>query len=125
MRSGSQPDDIRRILNDAGKSLDTAELSLPHVSLLFRYALLANALKLSVQELIVLKQLSGIDPFKLLHPDPLPNLNEDYPFSLTLQFVEMAEQVKESGLKIEDIEYLLRHRFDEQPASIGRTGRAH
>ena len=27
--------------------------------------------------------------------------------------MEVAEEVKESGLKIEDLEYLLRHRFDE------------
>lgn len=114
---GLTADEIGRILKDAGRSLSlgTAELSLAHASLLYRYGLLAKALNLSVQELIVLKQLSGIDPFKPLHPDPLTNLNEekDYPFFLTLQLVEMAERVNESGLKIEDLEYLLRHRFDE------------
>lgn len=106
-------DEIGRILEDAGKSLDTAELSLPNVSLLYRYGLLAKALKLSVRDLIALKQLSGLDPFKLLHSDPLTTLDEDYPFTQTLRFVEVAEEVKESGLKIEDLEYLLRHRIDE------------
>ena len=49
-----------------------------------------------------------------MHPDPLANRSiEDHPFSQTLRFVEMAEEVKDSGLKIEDLEYLLRHRFDE------------
>jgi hypothetical protein len=110
---GLTADEIGHILEDAGKSLGTAELSLPHVSLLYRYGLLAKGLKISVRELIALKQLSGLDPFKLLHPGPVASLDEDYPFSQTLRFVEMAGQVKDSGLKIEDLEYLLRHRFDE------------
>lgn len=121
---GLTADDIGRILVDAGKSLDTAELSLPNASLLYRYGLLAKALKLSVRELIALKQLSGLDPFKSLHPEPLADtpagviptkkaIEFDYPFTQTLRFVEVAEEVKDSGLKIEDLEYLLRHRFDE------------
>lgn len=110
---GLTADEIRRILQDIGKSLDTAELSLPNVSLLYRYGLLAKALKLSVHELIGLKQLSGLDPFKPLNPDPLTTIEEDHPFSKTLRFVEVAGEVKDSGLKIEDLEYLLRHRFDE------------
>jgi ABC toxin N-terminal region/Salmonella virulence plasmid 28.1kDa A protein len=105
--------EISRILDDAGKSFDTAELSLPNISLLYRYGLLAKALKLSVRELIVLKQLSGLEPFKPLHPDPLAAIEEDHPFSQTIEFVKIAEEVKDSGLKIEDLDYLLRHRFDE------------
>jgi Neuraminidase-like domain/Salmonella virulence plasmid 28.1kDa A protein len=106
-------DEIGRILADAGKSAETADLSVPNVSLLYKYGLLAKALNLSVRELIGLKQLSGRDPFKSLHPDPLMTIEEDHPFSQTLRFIEIAEEVKESGLKIEDLEYLLRHRFDE------------
>jgi hypothetical protein len=121
---GLTADEISRILVDAGMSFDTAGLSLPNVSLLYRYGLLAKALKLSVRELIGLKQLSGLDPFTQLHPEPLADtptgvvpprkaIEFDYPFSQTLRFVEVAEEVKDSGLKIEDLEYLLRHRFDE------------
>ena len=110
---GLTAEDIRRILEDAGKSLDTETLSLPAVSLLFRYGLLAKALKLSVRELIALKQLSALDPFRALHPDPLLALSEDHPFSQTLRFVEVAEAVQQSGLAIDDLDYLLRHRFDE------------
>ncbi len=106
-------DEIERILADAWEFIDTAKLSLPNVSLLYRYGLLAKALNLSVSELIALKQLSGLDPFKPLHPDSLTKIEQDYPFSQTLRFVEVAEEVKASGLKIEDLEYLLRHRFDE------------
>ena len=110
--------EIELVLENAGKSLTTAELSLKNVSLLYRYGLLAKGLKLSVRELITLKQLSGLDPFKPLHPEPLADTAEqraielDYPWSHTLRFVETAEAVKESGLSIEDLEYLLLHQFD-------------
>lgn len=110
---GLTADEIRRILEDAGKSLDTLELSLASVSLLYRYGLLAKALKLSLRELIVLKQLSGLDPFKPLLPDPLETLDQDHPFVQALEFVRVAEEVKESGLKVDDLDFLLRHRFDD------------
>ncbi len=110
---GLTADEISRILVDAGKPLDTAALSLPNVSLLYRYGLLAKALKLTVRELIALRQLSGLDPFKPLHLDPLATLDQDHPFSQTQEFVKAAEEVRNSGLKIEDLNYLLRHRFDE------------
>jgi ABC toxin-like protein/neuraminidase-like protein/virulence plasmid A protein len=122
---GMTADEIERALTDAGQnlstplSLDNAKLSLDNVSLLYRYGLLARALKLSVRELISLKQLSGLEPFNGLDPlkslgaGLLTSLAEDFPFSQTLRFVEIAGQLKDSGLTIEDLEYLLRHRFDE------------
>jgi peptidoglycan hydrolase-like protein with peptidoglycan-binding domain len=110
---GLTADEIGRILTDAGTSIEDADLSLANVSLLYRYGLLAKALKLSVRELIALKHLSGLDPFKSLHPDPVAMLEEDYPFAQTLRFVEIAGYVKESGLKIEDLDYLLRHHIED------------
>ena len=110
---GLTAEDIGRILEGASKSLETAELSLPNVSLLYRYGLLAKGLKAPVRDLIALKQLSGLDPCKLLHSEPLASIEEDYPFSQTLRFVEVVAQVKESGFAVEDLKYLLRHRFDE------------
>jgi len=110
---GLTADEIGRILIDAGKSIDTAELSLEKVSLLYRFGLLAKALKLSVRELITLKHLSGLDPVKPLLPDPLTKLEDNYPFTQTLRFVEIAGYVKESGLKIEDLDYLLRHHIED------------
>lgn len=120
---GLTADEIERILIDARSSLDAAILTLPNVSLLYRYGLLAKALKLPVRELIALRQLSGLDPFLPLHPDPLADtgagvdpekkaLELDHPFTQTLRFVEVANEVKDSGLTIEDLDYLLRHRFD-------------
>ena len=109
---------------DAAEILNKEPLTLVTVSVIYRYGLLAKALKLSVRELIALKQLSGLDPFTQLHPEPLADtpvgvepakkaIDFDYPFSQTLRFVEVVEEVKESGLKIEDLEYLLLHQFDQ------------
>lgn len=119
---GLTTDEIRQILVDAGHSMETAPLSLPVVSLLYRYGLLAKALKLPVNELITLKQLSDLDPFKLLNGDPLSTLSEDNPYTQTLRFVEIVEEVKDSGLTIEDLNYLLRHRFDETGKYRPTTG---
>ncbi|HYI12532.1 MAG TPA: neuraminidase-like domain-containing protein [Thermoanaerobaculia bacterium] len=109
---GLTAEEIGRILDDAGMALDTTDLTLPNVSLLYRYGLLAKALRLPVRDLIALRQLSGLDPFQALHPDPLTRIEEAHPFTQTLRFVEVVNEVRESGLTIEDLDYLLRHRFD-------------
>ena len=115
--------EIGDILQDNKQDITTARLLFDNVSLLYRYALLARALRLSVADLIRLKEMTGLDPFQPLPPDPLVDTPEgveppkkaiefDYPFRQTLRFIELAEEVKQSGLKIEDLDYLLRHRFD-------------
>lgn len=109
---GLTADEVRRILEDAELSLDTAPLSLPNVSLLYRYGLLAKALKLSVTDLIALKQLSGLNPFRAIQPDPPTTIAQDAPFSHTLRFIEVAGHVREAGVTVDDLDYLLRHRFD-------------
>lgn len=109
---GLTVDDISAILADTGQTLTTAPLALAQVSLLYRYGLLAKALRLSVHNLIALKQLTGLDPGKPLHPQPLTQLTDDYPLTQTLRFVELAQAIKASDIKIEDLDYLLRHRFD-------------
>src|SRR5438132_11051068 len=43
----------------------------------------------------------------------LEKLADDYPFIHTLRFVEVAGIVKDSGLKVEDLDYLFRHRIDD------------
>jgi hypothetical protein len=105
--------EIRAILEDSGLVFDTAVLSLGNVSRLYRYALLAKGLGLSVTDLITLKRLSGLDPFKALHADPLEALDQDYALVETLEFVQVAAEVKESGLSLDDLNYLFRHHFDE------------
>lgn len=114
---GLTADGISRILEDRRLSPGEAALSLSNISILYRYGLLAKGLKLTVQELLTLKRLSGLDPFKPLHPDPLDEtignaLERDHPFSQTLRFVETVEAVKASGLSVEDLKYLFLHQFD-------------
>jgi hypothetical protein len=104
---------------DARINLDTAPLSLANVSLLYRYGLLARALKLSIADFIALKTLSGLDPFAAIKADPLnadpppPDdvspLSDDHPFSQTLRFVQLAGKVSESGFSIAELAYLLVH----------------
>lgn len=101
-----------RNVSDVEKVLDAEPLTLSTLSLLYRYGLLAKALGLTVRDLIALKGLSGLDPFKPLIPDPLTQLAADYPLTQTLRFVEVVTAVKASGFTVEDLNYLLRQRFD-------------
>ena len=105
-------DEVGLILADAGMELETAALNLANCSLLHRYRLLAVALKLTVHDLIRLKALSGLDPFRALSPDPLEALEDDFPWTETLRFVEIAKKIQDSGFQGEDLDYLLAHRFD-------------
>ncbi|MCC3474017.1 MAG: peptidoglycan-binding protein [Microcoleus sp. PH2017_15_JOR_U_A] len=105
-------EDISRILNATDRTLETAALSLENVSLLYRYRLLAKALKLSISDSIALKKISGLDPLKPLKTDGLTIIDDDYPFTQTIKFIEIVEKVKQSGFKPEDLDYLLRHNFD-------------
>jgi peptidoglycan hydrolase-like protein with peptidoglycan-binding domain len=105
-------DEIRDILKDADLSIETADLSIPNVSLLYRYGLLAKALKLTVREMVSLKQLSGIDPFTALEPDTIDTIEKDYPFSKTLAFAKIVETIKDGELSIDDLDFLLRHKYD-------------
>jgi peptidoglycan hydrolase-like protein with peptidoglycan-binding domain len=109
-------DEIAQILLDGNtgdeSDVNKAILSLPNVSLLYRYGLLAKALKLSIAELISIKALSGLNPFHFLSPDVLDNIDSDYPLKHTLEFVRSVQQVKTSAFAISDLNYLFRHRFD-------------
>src|SRR5262249_10320358 len=94
------------------QALASAPLDLATVSLICRYGLLAKALKLSIRDLIALKALSGLDPFRQLKPDVITTAADDHPLTQTLRFVEVAQKIKDGGFQVEDLDYLLRHRFD-------------
>lgn len=108
---GLSTEEIREILDDAGTRLEDAALSLSCISLLYRHALLARGLRISVHELIVLKQISGVDPFQPLHADVLANLAQDSPFHSTIRFVDIVKSIRECEFSIEDLDTLLRDRF--------------
>ena len=104
-------DEVALVLADAGIGLPSAPLNLATVSVLYRYALLARLLRLSVPDLIFVKALSGLDPFLPPHPGPVTTVAQDHP-ETTIQFVEAAAAVKQSGLSVTELDYLFRHRFD-------------
>ncbi len=105
-------EDIGHILEDAGLAANNTPLTMDNVSLLHRYGLLARLLKLSVADLLVLKDLTGLDPFTPLVAHPVGNSNEDHPYRHTIRFVEQAQRLRASGLTVEDVDFLTRHRFD-------------
>jgi peptidoglycan hydrolase-like protein with peptidoglycan-binding domain len=109
-------DEIAQILQDSNagddRDVNKATLSLANVSMFYRYKLLAKALKVSIDELIALKALSGLAPFHALSLDALDNIEDDFALKHTLEFVRRAQQVKASAFAISDLDFLLRHRFD-------------
>jgi len=105
-------DEMARILADSGTPLEDAPLTMTTLSLLYRFATLAEGLKLTIREFIAVKELTGLDPFKALKTDPITAIADDYPFAQTLLFIEKVKRIKDSGFTIEDLEYLFRHQFD-------------
>jgi hypothetical protein len=103
--------DLTAILADAGISLDAAPLDLATVSLLHRYAVLARRLRLSVPELITLRQLAGVDPFAPPPPGPVSDIADDHA-QVTVEFAATVAAVRNAGLAVADLDYLLRHRYD-------------
>ena len=105
-------EEVDQVLADAGLDPETTALTMETVSLLHRYGVLARLLKLSVRDLVVLKELSGLDSFTPLSNSPVTQLSEDHPHSQTIPFVEIVEALRASGLSPADLDYLVRHRFD-------------
>ena len=77
---------------DAAAVKASALLSLPNVSLIYRYVILAKGLGWSIADCIALRKLSGQDPFA----DP----------NRTTAFVDLAEQVERSGFSMQQLVYL-------------------
>lgn len=109
---GLTANEIQQVLEDDHQNIDQAKLTLENVSLLYRYSLLAKSLKLSIEDLISLRNISGINPFEPLSSTPIQSLESDHPFEKTLRFIEVSEKIKASNFKIEDLDYLLCHHID-------------
>jgi hypothetical protein len=75
-------------------------LTLASLSSLYRYTVLAQALNLSIADLISLKVLSGINPFALAPSDPVTNN--------TFQFVQAAQTVASSKFSVAELNYIYR-----------------
>lgn len=79
-------------------------LTLANLSSLYRHALLAQCLELTVPDLLSLKSFAGINPFA-------PAATAD-----TQRFVDLVAKVRQSGLEIADLGYLLFHQAPETAA---------
>jgi len=77
-----------------------ATLNLANLSSLYRHATLAKALDLSIESFLKLIDLSDIDPFDGQH------------IELTLRFITIARRMADSGFTIDELDYVLRHRFE-------------
>jgi hypothetical protein len=102
--------EITTILGDA-KIAAPAALTLPNLSILYRYSLLAQCLGLSIADLIALRVMSGLNPFQALTGAAITTLAQDV-LQQTLTFVIQVGAVQDSGFTVADLRYLLRHDFD-------------
>jgi hypothetical protein len=91
--------DVDLLLEHLGLEGSTL-ISLQNLSALHRYSVLARTIRLTVRELIVLTKLVGNSPF--VDGDPRG----------TLQFIEAAIKVRESGFTIAQLDYLYYHASD-------------
>jgi hypothetical protein len=104
---GITADEAKLVL---GNGFDSAMLSLATVSLLDRHRVLAKGLKLSVADLLALKELCGVDPFRAAGVT-IAALADDAGYD-TLRFTEIAAAVKKAGLKVAELDFLVRNAFD-------------
>jgi peptidoglycan hydrolase-like protein with peptidoglycan-binding domain len=75
-------------------------LNLTNLSLIYRHATLARQLGLTVQELVTAIELTDLDPFSVAQ-------SED-----SLGFLEAVRAIRSSGFDLQQLDYLLRHRFN-------------
>ncbi len=97
-------EDWQHMVTHAG-IVETTPLSIENVTLLFRYAFLSQTLKISIQECIDLINLSGLDPMIIQQYEELGEYKEPE----LLQFIRLVSEVKKSGFKIQELNYLFRH----------------
>jgi hypothetical protein len=104
--------EIELILTEGHTTLAAAPLDLATLLRLHRHAVLARALRLPVAQLLALKQLTGLDPFAPIAADPPAKIADDRLFTQTMGFIAAARLLKDSGVSVEDLDWLVRHRFD-------------
>ena len=99
--------ELEDIFKDSNLNQES-DLTLKNISLLYRYAFLAKALKLSIKDLISLKVLSGINLFQPSNVQPVNGLTPQK--SPQIEFIEVVQQVQATDFKLTELDYLLRHK---------------
>jgi hypothetical protein len=88
--------EYEQIVSGLGYNADTP-LTLPNISAIFRHGWLARKLNLSVRELLLLTQLTGLDPFAV--PDPTD--------PAIMRVIRLSQALKERSLKTSAALYLI------------------
>ncbi len=107
--------EVERILASDGQELASAPLSMTTVSRLHRHAFLARTLKIGVEDLLELQEITGIDPFAPVAPEPVEEMEELAPHRHTLAFVEAARTIRGVGLTIPLVGWLLGRTHEAPP----------
>jgi len=110
-------DEYDQIVAALGYNANTA-LTIPNISAIFRRGWLARKLKLSVRELLLLTQLTGLDPFAAPNPTN----------PAILRLIELLQSMKDQSLKSAAALYLiwnqdLSGKSAPAPAQITELGR--
>lgn len=87
--------ELQLLRGATGLAAAAAPLNLGNLSVLFRHAVLASALRLSIADLLVAIAVTGVTPFA----SP----------AATLAFVTALDQSRASGFSLAELHYLLRH----------------
>jgi len=80
--------------------LTNDDLNLTNLSLLYRHVMLAKAMRLSIKELLSLKDFTGVDPFDATQTEN------------TIVFVRDYQKIKKAKFNIREIEYLFYQDYD-------------
>ncbi|MFT3750672.1 MAG: neuraminidase-like domain-containing protein [Agriterribacter sp.] len=105
-------DELNTILSDSDFKED-ALLSVESLSGMYRYTLLAGALRLSVSDFVALKHISGINPFP--EWDVATNTFTQIDPQQTLLFIDNVQKIRNTGFTIPLLDYIINDR-DEKAA---------
>lgn len=106
--------DLSAILEDT--ALKDAVLTIENVSILYRYALLAKALKIKPFELIQLKAIFDINPFSKWNT--ATNTFSTATPEKTSDFVRLVQRIKAAGTPIKVLDYVFSATSDDTSGSL-------
>jgi DNA-binding transcriptional MerR regulator len=90
---------------------DKKTLNLANISVIYRHAYLARKLRISMQEFLALKSISGLDPFQTLDlsqpPNPADVIGSVRPQAI--RFIELVQQINDSPIDLAQLRQLLSH----------------
>jgi len=98
-------EDMNLIFSDVSLPLDTAVLNVANTSIIYRYTVLAKALKIPIADLINIKKLFGLDPFSKF--DTVQHIFVDIDPQRTADFIRLATDIQASGFSVAALDYLL------------------